>query len=383
MAAAGCDVLYDLTSLAVMWFLRVLINLHRFLGVLRLADRYFRAQRPDAVVLIDYPGLNWWIARRAQAHGIPVFYYGTPQLWAWAGWRVRKMRRLTDHILCKLPFESDWFRQRDCHASYVGHPYFDELASRQLDLPAIASALTARHRVVILPGSRTQEVTQNLPMFIAAADKILQQIGEVTFAIASYNEAQADLARHMLAPYDLPVDILVGRTAELIYQADCCIACSGSVSLELLYHETPAVIGYRVGRFAYWLQNRFRTVKFITLANLLDVTDRDEDDAVFCRAGESSTFNVAAENALYPEFLACDDKSDQIAGKVVQWLKNDEQRQAIVKRLSDLRRLYAKPGASVRAADYILRHLPTLTKTSPQPQISSEQPPSVRAASYS
>ena len=380
MAAAGCEILYDLTSLAVMWFLRVLINLHRFIGVLRLADRYFRTQRPDAVVLIDYPGLNWWIARRAKAHGIPVFYYGTPQLWAWAGWRVRKMRRLTDHILCKLPFEPDWFRRRDCHATYVGHPYFDELATRQLDSRAVTSVLPARPQVVILPGSRTQEVTQNLPMFLAAAQKITQQIDEVTFAIASYDEAQAELARKMLAVYDLPVKILVGHTAELIQQADCCIACSGSVSLELLYHETPTVIGYRVGRFAYWLQNKLRTVKYITLTNLLDVTERCGDDVIFCQAGENSTFNAAAEDAIYPEFVAYTDKSDEIAGKVVQWLQNEEQRQTIVRRLSDLRRLYAKPGASARAADYIWRHLPERTKQLPPPQFTSERPPSVRAA---
>src|SRR3954470_18114893 len=87
MAAAGCDLHEDLTKLAVMWFLRVLINIHKFLALASRADRYFRHHRPDAVVLIDYPGFNWWIARRAKAHGIPVFYYGVPQMWAWAGWR--------------------------------------------------------------------------------------------------------------------------------------------------------------------------------------------------------------------------------------------------------------------------------------------------------
>ena len=125
MAEAGCHLHEDLTRLAVMWFVRVLINLHKFAALVSRADRYFRHQRPDAVVLIDYPGFNWWIARRAKVHGIPVFYYGTPQLWAWAGWRVKKMRRYVDHVLCKLPFEVDWYRQRACNATYVGHPYFD------------------------------------------------------------------------------------------------------------------------------------------------------------------------------------------------------------------------------------------------------------------
>jgi hypothetical protein len=93
MAAAGCQLLADLTELAVMWFLRVVLNLHRFWSFYRSARLYFRDQRPDAVVLIDYPGFNWWIARAAKRYEIPVFYYGVPQMWAWAPWRVRKMRR--------------------------------------------------------------------------------------------------------------------------------------------------------------------------------------------------------------------------------------------------------------------------------------------------
>ena len=105
MAAAGCQLHADLTQLAVMWFARALLSLHRFLGLLWTADRYFRTERPDAVVLIDYPGFNWWVARRAKARGIPVIYYGTPQLWAWASYRVRRMRRYVDHVLCKLPFQ--------------------------------------------------------------------------------------------------------------------------------------------------------------------------------------------------------------------------------------------------------------------------------------
>ena len=94
MAEAGCGLHEDLTLLAVMGFLRVLVNLHRFLSLVSRADRYFRHHRPDAVVLIDYPGFNWWIARRAKRHGIPVFYYGTPQLWAWGGWRIGKIHQL-------------------------------------------------------------------------------------------------------------------------------------------------------------------------------------------------------------------------------------------------------------------------------------------------
>ena len=147
MAAAGCQLHADLTALAVMWFARVLVNLHKFWDLASRADRYFRHHRPDAVVLIDYPGFNWWIARRAKAHGIPVFYYTPPQIWAWAQWRVKKMRRLVDHVLCSLPFEEAWFRRHGCNATFVGHPFFDEVRRHAYDERFLRSAsATSRAR---------------------------------------------------------------------------------------------------------------------------------------------------------------------------------------------------------------------------------------------
>ena len=134
MAQAGAEVLFPLVEMAVMWFLRVLLNLPKFMALVDQADRYFRDERPDAVVLIDYPGLHWWIARKAKERGIPVFYYVPPQIWAWAGWRVKKVKKYVDHVLCSLPFEPAWYHERGViQAKYVGHPYFDELAERVLD----------------------------------------------------------------------------------------------------------------------------------------------------------------------------------------------------------------------------------------------------------
>ena len=158
--------------------------------------------------------------------------------------------------------------------------------------------------------------------------------------------------REMLAEHPaLPVRVAVNRTAELIHVADCCLACSGSVSLELLYHAKPSVIGYRVSRFAFWAQNRFRTVKLITLANLIAGED------IFCRAGTSSEFIADARQSLLPEFVTCEDESGAIAERLTTWLTDETQRTAVVNRLMRVRQQHALPGASRRAATYIYSEL--------------------------
>jgi lipid-A-disaccharide synthase len=367
MANAGCALHEDLTSLAVMWFARALLNLHRFWNLASRADRYFRHHRPDAVVLIDYPGFNWWIARRAKAHGIPVFYYGAPQLWAWAGWRVRKLRRFVDHVLCKLPFEEAWFRERGCNATYVGHPYFDQLRNEELDAAFIGQQQASGQLIVtILPGSRTQEVQNNFGQFLKAAQIIHQRVPKVRFAVAAYKPSQAELVRSQISRLTLPIEVHVGRTAELIHAADCTMAVSGSVSLELLYHAKPSVILYQISRLAFFVQRFFRKVKYITLVNLLTADD------LFPKSpgGYAAVYDVndpADSRVLLPEYLTCEDKSSQLAEHVVEWLTHPEKRQARIRQLAELKERVANGGASRQAADYLLNvldsHQPPALKT--------------------
>jgi lipid-A-disaccharide synthase len=359
MAAAGCQLHTDLTELAIMWFFRVLWHLRTFWRLLRDADWYFERHRPDAVVLIDYPGFNWWIARKAKARGIPVFYYGVPQMWAWAPWRVSKMRRLVDHVLCKLPFEARWYQQHDCNATYVGHPYFDELHSRRLDQDFLQQFAQRPGRLVtILPGSRTQEVHNNLTWFLKAARRIHQDVSDVRFAVACFNDRHRQLVQQALRETDLPVEVFSGRTAELIHLAHCCMACSGSVSLELLYHLKPGVVLYWVPRWLFWFGSKFLAkVKYITLVNLL------ADDNPF--AHRPRPFDPDAPNAddvPYPEYPTCEDKSRQLARHVVHWLQDDASYQRRLNQLAQLRTRFCTTGASQAAAAYILEHLPPATR---------------------
>jgi lipid-A-disaccharide synthase len=363
MRDAGCELHADLTALAVMWIARALLNIHKFVRLLNRADRYFEREKPDAVVLVDYPGFNWWIARRAKRHGIPVFYYAPPQIWAWASWRVKKMRRFVDHVLCSLPFEEKWFSDRGCRATSVGHPYFDELRGQQLDQEFIAQMRGRSGRLVtILPGSRTQEVTSNLRWFLKAATSIHGRVPGVRFAVAAFKPHQADYARRLAAEVNLPVEVYVGRTGELIYLAECCMACSGSVSLELLYHKKPTVILYWITRLAYRVQSYFRKVQYITLVNLLNAKELFPTKVTAYDAREPG-----ADRVLFPEYLTWEDKSLQIAGHVVRWLVDDNRREGLVAELAKLKARVARGGASQSAATYILRELETRARLVPRP----------------
>src|SRR5262245_26374432 len=189
LAAAGCPLVYPLADHAVVGVLRVLGSVNHFRRVLALADEHFRTRRPDALVLIDFPGFHWWLARRARAHGIPVVYFVPPQLWAWGGWRVGKMRRLVDHALCALPFEADWFRARGIPAHYVGHPYFDELPRQRLDGAFLAEQRARPGPVVaLLPGSRRQELENNPATMLRAAAHVHARRPDARFLVACLRE---------------------------------------------------------------------------------------------------------------------------------------------------------------------------------------------------
>jgi lipid-A-disaccharide synthase len=358
MAAAGCELHEDLTKLAVMWLLHAVLNIHKFWALVGRADRYFRHHKPDAVVLIDYPGFNWWIARRAKRHGIPVFYYGAPQLWAWAGWRISKMRRFVDHVLCKLPFEEDWYRDRGCNATFVGHPYFDQLRAERLDETFVAKLRSMPQPLVaILPGSRTQEVTSNLGYFLKAAKIVHERVPTARFAVASFKPSQAEFARQAVAQSGLPAEVHVGRTAEIIHAADCAMAVSGSVSLELLYHAKPTVILYYVSRFAFFVQRFLRKVRYITLVNLLTTSDLFPK-----RVSTYDPADPADAHVLMPEYLTCEDKSQQVAAHVVEWLTDSARRINRIDQLCALRDRVGHGGASRRGAEYIVAELESRSK---------------------
>ncbi len=353
MEREGCQLHTDLTQLAVMGIFPVIKMIPQFLKLARQAKDYFQTERPDAVVMIDFPGFNWHIAKHAKRAGIPVYYYGTPQLWAWASWRIGKMRRTVDHALCKLPFEESWLRERGVNATHVGHPYFDELTSRTLDDVFLASQQGQKPLVTILPGSRNKEVRDNFHLQLKAAEKITKQVPNVRFAVAAYKESQAERCRELIHESSLnedQIEVFVNRTPELIEAATCCIAVSGSVSLELLYHAKPTVIAYWVSPFAMWMQQFFRRVRYITLVNLLTAKELFPE-----KVGVYDPNNPEDDHVLMPEYLTCGDNSDDLAREVIGWLTDEPKRQEAITKLTALREKVGGGGASARAAEYFLK----------------------------
>ena len=342
---SGGELVYPLTELAVMGFTRVLPMLGRFYRLVKRAEAIFRSNPPDAVVLVDFPGFNWWIARKARAAGIPVFYYLPPQLWAWAPWRIKKVRRFVDHVLCGLPFEHDWYARRGVSADYVGHPFFDEVAKQPLDDQFLATCRNGTGpTVAVLPGSRTHEVTLNWPLLQTVTRQLARTHPSARFLVANYKSTHR---RHCEARFleDQQaaggagrLEFHVGRTSEIIEAADCCLMVSGSVSLELLARRTPTVAAYRATRLVEFMTRRLVTCRFMSLPNLL------------------------VDDELVPEFPfsgRIEPWIDPIARILDGWLADPTSCQEMVDRLTVLYESIGATGASGRTAEAILARLPS------------------------
>ena len=370
MKEAGAELMFDLTSLAVMWFGRVLWNIGTFFNLAIQAEEYFEIERPNAVVLIDYPGFNWHIAKRAHKAGIPVYYYSPPQIWGWAQWRVRKMRKWVDCILSGLPFETQWYQDHGCRCIYVGHPFFDETEKFELEgnrQEAVGSSEDSNSRnsqlatkkaiqIGILPGSRTQEVEQNITTMLKAARIIQEEFAQVSsvpiqFRVAAFKDEHWGIIAPKAAKARLDdIVIEVGAASKIMASSDAVMAVSGSVSLELLYYKIPTVILYKTCWLGMFLQSIFRKVKYITLVNLL------EYGAVPINAPDLPIAPNPRE-ALFPEFLTARDVSEAIAYNILSWISDPEEYEQKKEKLDELKSHVCRPGAAQKAAEIILKNM--------------------------
>ncbi|RMF41212.1 MAG: lipid-A-disaccharide synthase [Planctomycetota bacterium] len=336
MAAQGCTIDYPLTQLAVVGFAEVLPKLREFVRVADMASDIFERWPPAGVVLVDFPGFNWHIAKRARQAGIPVLYYLPPQLWAWGGWRIKKMRKYVDHVLCALPIEYEWYAEHGMSCQYIGHPFFDSVAHQQLDAAFLRAWSAADDLLVaVLPGSRSREIRTIWPLQLEVIRELAARHRRVTFLVACLNQQHLDHCKSLLKPSDPSerIKFYANRTSEIIEVADCGLMKSGSVSLEMMARGTPSVVMYHVSRSTYEFARRVVHVGWMTLPNLI------------------------AGTTVMPEFLAvgkqCGPTIERTIAAMDRLLGDREERTLRKLELARLTRRFGQPGASARAAQAI------------------------------
>lgn len=339
MERTGCQILFPLTTMAVMGIFQVLPLIFKFYGRVKQAEEYFKRNKPDLVVLVDFPGFNWWIAWKAKKAGIPVVYYLPPQLWAWASWRIKRVRRNVDMVLSGLTFETDWYAERGIPVLYVGHPFFDEVAEHPLDESFCREWTSETSRTVaLLPGSRGQEVTRSWPLLLDAARRLHAKHPNVNFLVANYKESQRQFCVEQFEKLQeaLPLSFFVGKTSEIIELADCAMMVSGSVSLEMLARRTPAVVLYRTTWPTYCIGKMLVKCKYMSLPNLI------------------------AGRKVMPEFLSVGSPApvtDALVSEVDAWLSDDLKLAAARKELEQIRERIYVTGATKRTAEVIMQLL--------------------------
>jgi len=226
---------------------------------------------PDLLVLIDYPGFNLRLAKVAKKAGVKVLYYISPQIWAWRQGRVRKIKRLVDHMAVILPFEARFYEKAGVPVSFVGHPMADLVkVSVSRSAAADSFGLDPSCKIVgLFPGSRRSEVSRLLPTILQAAKLLKQNFPDVQFVLPLASTLHDEDLAPWLAEADLPVLIVRERIHDLIRACDAVISVSGTVTLEIALVGTPLVIIYKLSPLTFQLAKRLVKVEHIGLCNIV------------------------------------------------------------------------------------------------------------------
>lgn len=265
MEEAGATLVKHYRDLAFMGFVEVIRNLPTILGNLRFCKQDILSFQPDALILIDYPGFNLRIAKWAKKQGIRVFYFISPQVWAWHTSRVHGIKASVDHLFVILPFEKEFYARYDYDVTFVGHPLLDIIGDFTPNPHfAAQNQLDKRPIVALLPGSRRQEIARMLPAMVEVA----QRFPDKQFVVAGAPAIPAAFYRPMLdaAPN---VRFVTGQTYQLLHHAAAAIVTSGTATLETALFGVPEVIGYAGNPVSFWIARRLVEVKYISLVNLI------------------------------------------------------------------------------------------------------------------
>jgi len=315
MQQAGCRLVADLTHRSAM-LLGSLRLVTEAVGLLQRIDRILAGGSVQVVVPVDSPTFNLPLARRAKARGLPVIYFIAPQVWAWAEFRVRKVRARVDQLACILPFEESYFRARGIPAWYVGHPLMEALSARPLNLRRIQRYRSlGKPLVACFPGSRRHVVAEVLPGQIEVCARVREAFPEAAFLFAAASEKAGGQISEGLRrrPSRLNARIELGANSDVITAADLVLVASGTASLEVAWHRRPMIVMYNASKWGYRLIGRW-----------------------LIRTPHLSLVNILAGRRIVPEFMPYYESAEPIAAEAIGLLRDPERREAMIRDLGDL-----------------------------------------------
>jgi len=267
MEAVGGTLVKHYRDLAFMGFVEVVKNLNTILNNFKICKSDVINYQPDVLILIDYPGFNLRIAKWAKQQGIKVFYYISPQIWAWNSRRVHAIKKNIDKMFVILPFEKDFYKKYDCEVEFVGHPLLDVVDKKEVN-PNFRSEnnLSKKPIIALLPGSRKQEITRMLNGMLS----VVNDFSDYQFVIAGAPSIPLDFYKTTIQHIDnQEIKIIQNQTYELLQHSKAALVTSGTATLETALFDVPQVVCYNGSPISYQIAKRLINVKYISLVNLI------------------------------------------------------------------------------------------------------------------
>ena len=332
MRRNGANVVKNYHDLAFMGFVEVLINLKTILKNFKFCKKDITAFNPDAIILIDYPGFNLKIAKWAKKKGYKVFYYISPQVWAWKRRRVYTIKKVVDKMLCILPFEKKFYDNYDVDCQFVGHPLLDEIAKVELvDKKKFykANRLNPKKELIaLLPGSRKQEVTRMLTVML----DVVKQFPNYQFVIACAPSLPVSFYKSIIGD-KANVRLVLNRTYQLLQLSSAAVVTSGTATLETALLDVPEVVCYKANKISYIIARQLAKVKYICLVNLI------------------------MDRLVVKELIQNDMTADNIRDELKSLLTNQKRQKKLLEDYEELKYILGNSGASDRAAETIISYV--------------------------
>lgn len=328
LRAEGVALLQDTRKMAVMGIVEVLKHYRFFKSVFKQVLDEVDRRKPEAALLVDYPGFNLRLAAELKKRGVKVYYYICPKVWAWNKKRIPKMAKIIDHLFVIFPFEVEVFSGSGLLVDFVGNPLVSQIDAF-LSTPEQALPWKGARKVAVLPGSRQQEITRILPTMLAAARLLEEQDADLSFVIAAPNERVEGYVREQIHAAELKpgnVSVIRGHAREVMRQAEAGLVTSGTATLEAAIIGLPLLIVYKTSAFTYWFARHVITIRHIGLINI-----------IFGRT-------------VCPELIQHEATADSLAGGLVKLLGDTPERRTMRAEYGRLRELLGTKDAAENVA---------------------------------